>query len=131
MGTVIWRDPMNHGIYLQTGLWGVAAQLEDWEGAEKGGVGLLEELAEGCCGFFQMEDRREEGEPLEVVCSCHCCEGAMEYDIMACVTVWQPTWGWGVGLVAQACCVIVGSTAEAVRVVGIEAICNGKAEDSG
>jgi hypothetical protein len=60
--------------------------LEDLEGAEEGGVRLLEEVAEGCHGFFCLEDCGEGGEPLKVVCTCHCCEGAVEYDVMARVT---------------------------------------------
>ena len=62
MGTIVWRDPWNCG--LLTGSWGVAAWSEDQEGAEKGGVGLLEEVAEGCHGFFRTEDRGEGREPL-------------------------------------------------------------------
>jgi hypothetical protein len=62
VGTVVQRDPWNCG--LLTGSWGVAAQLEDREGAEEGGVGLLEEAAEGCHGFVRTEDRGEGGEPL-------------------------------------------------------------------
>ena len=54
MGTVVWHDPWNCG--LLTGSWGVAAQSEDREGVEEGGVGLLEEVAEGSHGFLRLED---------------------------------------------------------------------------
>jgi hypothetical protein len=38
------------------GSWGVMAWPEDQEGAEEGGVGLLEEVAEGSHGFLRLED---------------------------------------------------------------------------
>ena len=59
MGAVIRRDPGDR--YLFTGSWGVSARSEDQEGAEEGGVGLLEEAVEGCCGCFRAEDRGEGG----------------------------------------------------------------------
>ena len=56
-------------VILLTGSWGVSARSEDWEGAEEGGVGLLEEAAEGCGGVFRSEDRGKGCESLEVVCA--------------------------------------------------------------
>ena len=76
LGTVTWRDPVNRD--LLTGSWGVTAWSEDREGAEEGGVRLLEEAAEGCRGFFRSEDRGEGGKPLKVSCACCRREGAME-----------------------------------------------------
>jgi len=82
---------------LLTGSWGVGAWSKDWEGAEEGGVRLLEEVAEGCYGFLCSEDRGEGGELLEVVCTCCCCKWAVEYDVMVCVMMKYPIRGWGLG----------------------------------
>jgi hypothetical protein len=109
------RDPVNR--CLLTGSWGVVARSKDQEGAEEGGVGLLKKAAEGCRGFFGTEDHGEGREPLKMVCMCRGRKGAVENDVMACVTARYPVWGWGVGLVTRAGSVIVGSTVEAVRLV--------------
>ena len=53
---------------LLTGSWGVSARSEDREGAQEGGVGLLEEAAEGCGGVFRPEDRVKGCEALAPDC---------------------------------------------------------------
>ena len=58
MGTVLRRDPVDHGVYLLAHR-GVPAQSEDQEGAEEGGVRLLKEAAEGRGGCFRAEDHGE------------------------------------------------------------------------
>ena len=129
MGTVVRRDPGNHG--LLTGSWGVSARSEDREGAEEGGVGLLEEAAEGCGGVFRAEDRGEGCEPLEVVCSGCRREGAVKDDVVPRVAPGNAVWVWGLGEVARTFRGVVGPLAEAVGVVSIEAVGDGEAEDGG
>ena len=121
------RDPENRD--LLTGSWGVSARSEDREGAEEGGVRLLEEAAEGCGGRFRLEDRGEGCEPLEVVCMSVCCKGAVKDDVVPCVAPGNAMWVWGMGEVAQAFSSVVGPLAEAVGVVSVEAVGDSEAED--
>jgi len=50
VGTVVRRGPRI--VVLLTGSWGVSAQSKDREGAEEGGVRLLEEAAQCGRGYF-------------------------------------------------------------------------------
>jgi hypothetical protein len=68
---------------------------------------------------------------LEVVGTCCGRKGAVEYDVVTCVTTTGPRVGGWVGLVARAVRSVVGSLAEAVGVVGVKAVCDCEAEDGG
>ena len=55
----------------------------------------------------------------------------MEYDVVPCVATGNAVWVCGVGEIARAFCDVVGPLAEAVGIVGVEAVSDGKAEDGG
>ena len=55
----------------------------------------------------------------------------MEYDVVSRVATGNAVWVWGLGEVARAFGDVVSPSAESVRIVCVEAVSHGEAEDGG